>query len=267
MSERRFAWTPVAVERTDMHAQTRFRSPVTLGVAAFYDDTDRLLIVEDGYEGRMIAVGTIIADSPQEFRFRSADRDELIVVRPIRADDGIALPLRIPLPPEIIGGIMAGTTPQPTLSAAVDDQGDVHTMVLETATGLYARFSRNWLLMADIGPIEQLQIVAVDPEDLEHFDMADDKGNTISIRDLTPINEPSISATGPSRSNPPPAAPVTAGAAPMVTVASAADLPDAIAYAATQDGAASRWYVTRRAKALGWTEPLPWDDGDAVPAG
>jgi len=256
---RRFAWTPVAVERSDPHAINRFGGPVVLAVAAIYYEADRLLIIEDGYEGRTLVVGTVLADSPQEFRFRSADRDELIVVRPVRADDGVALPMRIPLPPEIIGGIMAGTTPQPTLSAAVDDQGDVHTMVLETATGLYARFSRNWLLMADIGPIEQLQIVAVDPEDLEHFDMADDAGNTISIRELTPINEPSISATGPSRSNPPPESPVTAGAAPMVTVASAADLPDAIAYAATQDGAGSRWYVARRAKALGHTDPLPWE--------
>jgi len=260
MSERRLPWTPVAVDRSDIHAQTRYRSPVTLAIAAFYDDHDRLLIIEDGYEGRILAVGTIIDDSPQEFRFRSADRDELIVVRPVRADDAAtAMPLHIPLPPEIIGGIMAGTTPQPTLSAAVDDQGDVHTMVLETATGLYARFSRNWLLLSDITPIEQLQMVAVDPEDLEHYDMADDSGKTISIRDLTPTNEPSISATGPSRTASPPAVPVTAGAAPLITVASAADLPDAIAYAATQEGAGSRWYVARRAKALGHTDPLPWE--------
>ena len=66
--------------------------------------------------------------------------------RPTRPDDAepwtIQLYLRIPLPVEIIGGILSTPSSTPSIAAAVDDNGDVHTIILETDTGLYARFSR-----------------------------------------------------------------------------------------------------------------------------
>ena len=190
-----------------------------------------------------------------EFRFTTGG--ERIVLRQTREEDAAAsdrFSLGIPLPVDIIGAVMTSSIPEPSISAAVDDDGDVHTMVLETGIGLYARYSRTWVAMFDISPIEQLDMVAVPPDDLEHYDQADDKGATISIRDLNPIDSPSISAVGPGVTPP---IPVTASVPSALIVSSAADLPDAIAYAATEQGVAARWYVARRAKAFGPHRPAP----------
>jgi hypothetical protein len=243
---------PITMERRDGR-------DIRLAVLARYDEREREVIVEDDYQGHPYSVEQVEVLNENEFRF-SNELGERIILRPTRPDDAVTAAIftnRIPLPVDIIGAFMTGTITEPTISAAVDTEGDVHTMILETGLGLYARYSRTWILMTDITPISTLDIVDVPATDLEHYDMADDLGKTISIRDLSPIDQPAVSAVGPDRSA---TTPVTAAVAGTVIVASVADLPDAIAYAATEQGTAARWYVGRRAKALGWTEPLPWDE-------
>ncbi len=242
---------PVTMERKDGRL-------IYLVNEAFYDEHAREARIDDDYAGKFMAVDTVVLDSDNEFRFLD-DSGDKVVLRPTRPDDAAASPmfsLGIPLPVEIIGAFMTGTISEPSISAAVDDEGDVHTMILETGTGLYARYSRQWILLSDISPIESLDIVDVPGSDLEHYDMADDVGKVISIRDLSPINPPAASATGPSRAEPPPA--VTASASAMIVVASAADIPEAIAWA--EGHPESRWYVARKAQALGWAAPMPWAD-------
>jgi hypothetical protein len=245
-----FAWYPVTMQRHDGRT-------TLLANRAFYDDAAREVTVEDDYSGHEYSVDQLFSLDENEFRF-ATETGERIVLRATIPEDAAAsdrFSLGIPLPVEIIGAIMSNTIREPTISAAVDDDGDVHTMILETGVGLYARYSRTWILMTDISPIEQLDIVDVPATDLEHYDMADDQGKTISIRDLSPITQPGQLAVGPSRTET-----LTASSTPgMILVSSAADLPDAIAYAATDAGAGARWYVTRRAKALGWEEALPWE--------
>jgi len=251
--DRRFSWFPITCVRAD-------RQQVVLLNGLRYRDytTPPEVIMEDAYEGRHKLIRQVISDTPTEFRFISEPAGTLFVFRPTIPEDAantFELGIGIPLPVEIIGGIMSGTISNPSISAAVDSTGDVHTMILETDTGLYARYSRQWIFMKDISPIEQLDIVDVPPTDLEHYDMADDLGKTISIRDLAPYDRPAVGAVGPSRNEP--ATPVTA-AASMIVIASAADLPDGIAWAETHPEA--RWYVTRKAQTLGWNGPMPWDD-------
>lgn len=248
---------PITMERRD-------GALIRLADAAFYDEATREALVEDAYSGHWYTVDSLAVLNESEFRF-ATDTGERIVLRPTRPDDAAAsdrFTLGIPLPVEIIGAFMSNTITEPTISAAVDDDGDVHTMILETGIGLYARYSRQWIALSDISPIEQLDIVDVPPSDLEHYDMADDLGKTISIRDLTPINAPARSAIGPSRAAPPPPA-VTAAAVDTGTlvITSAADLAPAIAWGETHPGA--RWYISRRWKALGGPQTgveLPWED-------
>jgi len=241
---------PITMER-------RNGRTILLANAAFYDENKREVIVEDAYQGHWYSVDSLVVESDQEFRFLTPT-GEKIILRPTRSDDAAVsdrFTLGIPLPVEIIGALMSKTISEPTISAAVDDDGDVHTMILQTATGLYARYSRQWILLSDISPIESLDIVDVPPTDLEHYDMADDVGKVISIRDLAPLDPPAPSAI----SQPTPEPLAAAGTSAMITITSAADLPDAVAYAVNHEP--SRWYVERRWKALGGPETgvsLPW---------
>lgn len=253
--ETQFPWFPVTMERPERPLASR----ITITNAAYRNHDANEVSVEDDYSAHEYGIAVIDLDTPEEFRFRT-EEDEPIILRATRPDDAAADPrfsLRIDLPVDIIGAIMTNTTSQPSISAAVDDTGEVHTMVLETGVGLYARFSRSWIRMADISPIEQLDIIDVPPDDVEAYDQADDRGQTLNIRDLHPIEQPAVSGISVT---PEPAA-VTAGAqfGATVLISSAADLPDAIAQAATEEGAGTRWYVARRARALGYTEPMPWE--------
>lgn len=255
MAEQRFAWFPVTMEHPDRPAGAPGR--LLIAHAAFYDPIAREVAVEDDYSGREYTVGEIVVQNTNEFRFRT-DSDELIILRPTVANDAVHWPRtpdRIPLPVEIIGGILTDAIQPPTIAAAIDNEGDVHTMILETAVGLYARYASLWIRMTDISPIEQLDIVDVPADDLEIYDQADQAGQTTNIRYLHPIDRPAPSAVATTS----PVATTAAVTTPtLVTITSAADIPDAVVFA--QAHPESRWYVARRAKALGWAEPLPWED-------
>jgi hypothetical protein len=228
--------------------------------AAFYDDEAREAGVSWEYDTKDWVVNTVELQTNEELRFTTPLGNRLVFrqTRPEDAAVSTQFPrIRIPLPVDIIGALMTNAITTPTITAAIDDTGDVHTMVLETGMGLYARYARSWIRLTNLGPIEQLEVVDVPPGDLEAYDQADDKGTTINIRDLNPIEAPAITAISVT----PAPETVTAGAqfGHNILISSAADLDDAIAYAATDEGAESRWYVTRRARALGHTDPLPWE--------
>jgi hypothetical protein len=248
MPERTFAWYPVTMERPESNQ-------IFILNAAHYDEDMRIATVDDDYQGNLYEVATVITLNDQEFRFRQGD-DELIILRPTRPDDAERWDRtrgRIPLPVEIIGAIMAQSIPEPSIAAAIDADGQVHTLILETGVGLYARYSASWIRMTDISPIEQLEIVSIPADDLDIYDAADQRGDTVNIRYLHPIDQPSATAVAAS----PAAVPVTAAAAPII--ASVADLPDAVAYATTNTE--SRWYVERRWRSLGADGTgitLPW---------
>ncbi len=249
MAEQTFGWYPVTMERP---ASNR----IFIMNAAHYDPDTKTATVDDDYQGWLYDVATIISHNAQEFRFEQSD-GELIILRPTRPDDAERWDRtvgHIPLPVEIIGAIMAQTIPPPTIAAAVDDQGDVHTIILETGVGLYARYSATWIRMSDISPIEQLNIVDLPPGDLDIYDAADQRGETVNIAFFHPLNQPSLTAIEVT-----PTPPTVASAAPVATVASVADLPEAVEFANTNPD--SRWYVERRWKTFGGEATgvtLPW---------
>ena len=166
MPERTFAWFPVTFEVPDQNI-------MWIGEAARYDDDEKIVYIDDGYQARTFFVGAVDILNENEMRWRSLANDEPMRIRPTVAGDAARWnypgSLRIPLPTEIIGALMTNTIPPPTLAAAVDDQGDVHTMILETGMGLYARYSASWIRMTDISPIEQLDIVDVPDERSGHL--------------------------------------------------------------------------------------------------
>jgi hypothetical protein len=253
MTLRRISWFPITLER-ERGPQPR----LYVAYWATYDDVSGEVVVSFDGDGKEWIAAQIVNDSAEQFTFVTDHHGETITLRhtvPGDAATSQQFDTPMPLPVEIIGALMKGTTDTPNLSAAVDTNGDVHTMILETGLGLYARYGGVWIRMTDLSPIEQLDIVDTDPNDLTLYDEADQAGNMLSYRDLNPIDAPAPAAIQ--------AEPVMASVpAPTATivVASAADLPDAVQWGQTHPE--SRWYIARRWKALGGTETgveLPWE--------
>lgn len=263
MTTKEFVWHPATVE---MPANPD--APMLIVDGCIYesegpDGLGAAFAWVDSGDNRQWTVESVEALSANEFRFISAASGQPVTMRPTVPSDAVTainFHQTYDLPVEIIGAIMASTIPADTaVSAAVDNEGDVHTLILETRLGLYARYSRTWHLLTDTTPIEGLNIVDVQPEDVDAYDEADTAGNMLSVSDLHAGDTSAIEVV-PEPEEP---EPVTAAAGPTnaVIIASLDDVARAIGFAATPAGESSRWYVARRARALGWPDPMPWEEG------
>ena len=151
------------------------------------------------------------------------------------------------------------------LSAVVAPDNTVVTLLLETAIGLYVRFSGDWrLLSSDSTALEDAQLLSVSPEALEVFDKADMASRTLSafslprsesLPDGTEVQvlpEPNaISDEIPNLT----AGVVVAAGVVIPPVDTVEDLDVAIKFA--QVHPAARWYVAKRASVLGAAERVP----------
>lgn len=256
MSEQTFPWAPVTVEMPGSGI------PLSIAFNAYYDPEDQessgkgSVGVEWEYDSKQFDVGEILNKSDQEMRIISTS-GRLIIVRPTRPEDAaISGQFTQPydLPVEVIGAIMTSAIPSDTnLTAAIDDEGDVHTCLLETNLGLFARYGGQWIKITDTAAIEHLNVVDIADDDLNLYDEADINGQMVNITAMTPTEREVTEVIQE------PAQPVTASVPTRaVVVASLDDVPGAIRYAESEEGRGSRWYVARRAKALGWTDPMPW---------
>ncbi|HEY7030708.1 MAG TPA: hypothetical protein VH482_05230 [Thermomicrobiales bacterium] len=254
-----FPWCPVTLERAG-------ESPVIKYWAGFDASEDIGPgggVMYGGADGdaRWYSVATVVNRSDQEFRFTNNDGTE-VVARPTVAADAMrggqfpTLPFDLPV--DLIGAIVSMTV-EPNdvnLTAGIDDEGDVHTMLLETPLGIYARYGMQWILLTDVGVISHLNVVNVSPEDLDLYDEADTNGQMVNITAMAATPESLVTIQEPA---PPPTTVTASLPTHAVVVASLEDLPNAIRYAESEEGKGSRWYVARRAKALGYTETLPWE--------
>lgn len=255
-----FPWFPMTIERAG--------TPVPVSVAygaQYWDDAEDagaagFATVDWEEDYREFDVEEVITNAPQEFRFKTPS-GLMVVLRPSIPEDAASGQFNVsyPLPTEILGAIMTHAIPDnTTLSAAADDDGDVHTMILETGLGLYARYSQTWLRLIDTAPIENLNIVDVPGDDLAAYDEADTAGEMLNLTDLHPFEGQEAVEVIQPREEP---EPVTSSAGPVnaIIIGSLDDVPRAVAFAATPAGEASRWYVARRARRLGYTTPFPWE--------
>lgn len=253
-----FAWYPVTVERPGSQV------PFSIGSRAEYEPGDGdvgTLYLDWPGETHDYDVEAVEALDAEQFRFTTGS-GQYVVVRQTLPDDGELvdqfLPWKIPMPTEVLGALLQSTIPLPNLSAAVDQQGDVHTLILETNLGLYARYSRTWIRMPDATPIENLSIVDVPASDLDAYDEADSAGDALHITDLHPAAAEVAEYIETEPATPPPVTAATAPPTRTIIIASLADMDEGVAYAATPEGRSSRWYLERRGRALGWTGTYPW---------
>ena len=158
------------------------------------------------------------------------------------------------------GGVVAQE-----LSAVVAPDNTVVTLLLETGVGTYVRYSGDWhLLASESASLDDMEILTVAPAALAVWDRADMAQATLSAFDLPraetlpdgrvvdilpePHREPGtldIEGVGT----------MVAAGSTIPIIASADDLDVAVQYG--HNNPASRWYIAKRATALGTTERVP----------
>ena len=184
---------------------------------------------------------------------------------------GFGLP--IPLPVELIGALVSDEqNAAPELFALTEDDGFVGTLLLSAPTGLYVRYSNQWITLADTDLLDGLTVYEVGPSAVDLFDVSEQQGSVLTISAYTvaggedtgeKVEQPGDIPGGEQTTDPMVDAtdgsvPVTAGVLPrgVPSLSSADDVEGAIAAAA--DNPDLQWWVERRLTMLGIEAELPW---------
>jgi hypothetical protein len=196
-----------------------------------------------------------------------ATPDGMIRIRDVDPYDAVALApaAGVPQPVETVraeilgeGGALAQE-----LDAVVAPDNSVATLMLETGTGTYVRYAGDWqLLDPDSDSLEDMALVPVAPGAIDVYDAAENAQTTVSAGDLPTVSGGSDGQVIQLPSEP---EPVSAGGAGGLTAAGVAipaingpeDLDLGLRFASAHPDA--RWYVAKRAAALGHQHMIPTD--------
>lgn len=169
----------------------------------------------------------------------------------------------VPWPKSVVQDWMIGEGPI-MLNALVDNNGDVATLLLDSPSASYVRYTGQWFLLPDIEAISDYDLVAVEDTALDLYDPADQTGKSVKITSM-PVKPEEDFRVAVNYSGDPDAAALqplvveaVVASLTVPTIASARDIPSAIEFAAEHPD--FRWYVERRAKALGLGNEFPWNE-------
>lgn len=142
------------------------------------------------------------------------------------------------------------------LDAVVAPDNTVATLMLETGVGTFVRYSGDWqMLGADSDSLEDMSIIPVNAGALAVWDAADAADQTISIFDLPTDNADGSVNLPEGDVDVETAAAMAASGVQIPQVSRVEDLDLGIRYGNTHP--AARWFVTKRAHALGASARIP----------
>jgi hypothetical protein len=186
-----------------------------------------------------------------------------VVVRPTQEADAVnaesmSAGPHIPLPLDVIAAIHSPEgSLMPTLWAMSEDDGFVATMMLNSDTGLYVRYSGQWHPITDDDVVDGLNVTEVDGAALDMFDQFDRAGQLVHVsamyKDGQPVDTSTL-VTGTAEDETIITASVDTKDVPVLD--SEDDLPDAIQAAVSNPDL--QWWVERRALGLGLQTDFPW---------
>jgi hypothetical protein len=187
-----------------------------------------------------------------------------VIVRPYDQYDPVRMGVSaIPWPKSVAQDWMIGED-QIMLNALVDDNGDVATLLLDSPSTSYVRYTGQWFILSDLEAISDYDFVGVEDTALDLYDPADQAGKSVKITSMPVKPEEDFRVTVRYSGDPdadalkPIMSETIVASLTIPTIASVRDLPAAIEFA--QEYPEFQWYVTRRAKALGIEESFPWND-------
>jgi hypothetical protein len=263
--------TDAAVEVIDDEGVSETRIFRFVDVVQVADDSMKYvsLMCDDGYMFRQVPVRDVEI-SPQRLTAVGLDSEYSILLRPVNETDGYFFsPTDYPLPVPVISGLLNGDDMPDQLTALVDDEGDVITLMLSTDRGLYLRFDGAWrqLPYDDDSPVDGLSVVDVAGPSVDVYDSADLLDQTISVLKL-PLapgeTYNGILRTDVDSSDTEEDSQTITSAAQIISqpraqypiIASVEDVDEALEIA-SQDPSV-RWYVEKRIHALGLDVEIPW---------
>jgi hypothetical protein len=226
-------------------------------VAWEYDAESGLteFIFFDGVSSRSVfATGVEISEVEERVDAVTRNGNHL-VIREITESDAVPADVRsfsLPLP--VLYAVARGEHMDTgTLQVAVDNRGNVATVLLFSPEGLFARYSSMWHAVSDVASLDGLALVETGDTTVDLYDNADSRGQQISALGLPEIELEDVFDAMSVSTSPP----VTASAMiELPIIRTLADVPAAIERA--DNDKAIRWYVERRAKALDPTMDMPW---------
>lgn len=207
-------------------------------------------------------IGHVFTLTGGEVFLRVRDLDPYDAVERMNAA-GVPQPLAVVQAEALAGG---GVVAQ-ELSAVIAPDNTVVTLLLETGVGTYVRYSGDWqLLSAESAALEDMGILTVAPAALDVWDRADMAQATLSAFDLPRMEHLPDGRTvdilpephrGEGSLDFDMGGIVVASGVAIPVIASADDVDVAVKVA--QNNPSARWYVAKRAKALGVSERVPAD--------
>lgn len=188
-------------------------------------------------------------------------RTDVLTIRPLDPYDGLVLSeARVPHPLAVLNAqvLYGGNMTANELAAVVAADNSVVTLLLETGLGTYVRFLGEWqLLTPDSESLDNCEFLTVSPGALTIFDKADAANVSLTSSDLPRVVDGQNILPDDLLPEAPLETMKAAAGSQIPLIASAGDIPAAIDVARLYPE--MRWYVARRAKALG--------SGHLIPAG
>ena len=222
---------------------------------------------------KRLSISSFETMGPDALKGTTAESGFNFVVRPTMEYDvvgSMSVQSRIPLPLEVIAMLVSedGANEPVDLQALANDDGFVSTLLLNSSAGVFLRYSKTWVTLKNPDLIEDLDIYDVEEEAVDLYDQYDQVGRSIHVASL-----PLLEADDELRANEKVSVVATArdlrnqvennmvaAAAATSPITSAREVIASIP--AAVDDPSLRWYVERRAKALGVDESeLPWKSG------
>lgn len=187
---------------------------VTVCLAAYLSnehEVENTVELEGEIDIKLVDIDTIDVSVPNLLTGTSSPLGLQMVVRATMEDDAVALPSLpgYPLPVPVIIGSITGENMDTHIEALVEDDGYVSTLLLVTDMGLYTRYSRTWIRLADIDLIDGINSIEVYDGAVDVYDTADDVGQQVHIdglpregRDAVGLGELYVAASAPRTFNP-----------------------------------------------------------------
>jgi hypothetical protein len=246
--------TPVAIHREGSDGES------VLLVRSFeFEDLDGITLanLDDGDTIRSWPVREIVHQDPSEMMWIGIE-GSLFTARAIRPPDAkLAGIYGYDLPVKLLEAMTFGQVENPMELQAVVDRDDnrVLTLLLASDAGLFARYDRLWHPVVEPDIFDGTELVNVHEDAIQLYDAADQIGGQVAAN-LLPTGRNTLSG----ETLPPPDSDPMVASAPIYLpiIDTADDLNEAITAAA--DDPETRWYIEKRASALGLEVTFPWQE-------
>lgn len=250
---KKFRLSPLAIHQRSVDGTEEVR----LAIEFSTENLDGILLANIGFDdhGRSLPMQEITFEDKNEVHWRNQRGDQFIARAIQPSDAPLAGVYSYDLPVPVLSAMAFNQLEnQMTLQAIVDrDDNRVLTLLLATDAGLFARYDTLWHPVTDPEVFEDAYMIDVHEDAIQLYDAADSIGGQVAAASL-PTGPNTFDATVP----PPTEAPITASApieVPLI-IETADELDEAIT--AAVDAPDIRWYVEKRAQALGVEVEFPW---------